>query len=115
VPQPEDPLVAQAFDAQQHDNLARAIEKLSPEEAAYFLHKLEHAVKKRKLQLTGYLAAMVAWIVGMVGALLYFGSHDGFTYWVFAIPFALVGAILYGVGRYSEKVGKTPGPELPKR
>lgn len=112
APDAEDPLVAQAFDPRKHDNLARAIEKLSPDEAAYFLHKLEHAVKKRKLQLTGYLAAMGAWLVGMIGALLGYGSH-GVGYWIFAVPFALVGAILYFVGRHAEAVGARPGPPPP--
>jgi len=111
----EDPLVAQAFDPKKHEDLARAIEKLSSDEAAYFLHKLEHAVKKRKIQLTGYLAAMAAWLVGMVGALLYLGSHTGFTLWVFAVPFAAVGAILYGVGRWADRIGATPGPPPPAK
>jgi hypothetical protein len=109
----EDPLVAQAFDPKKHEDLARAIEKLSSEEAAYFLHKLERAIKKRKLQITGYLIAMGAWLVSMMLALVYFGSHDGFVIWVFVIPFALVGAILYGFGRWSEHIARAPGPPLP--
>ncbi len=104
----EDPLVAQAFDAKQHAELARAIEELSPDEAAFFLHKLERALRKRKIQITGYLAAMGAWLIGMVVALAYAGSHDGFVGWVFLVPFGLVGAILYGFGRWSERVSKTP-------
>ncbi|MEO8700637.1 MAG: hypothetical protein ABI867_11365 [Kofleriaceae bacterium] len=101
----EDPLVAQAFDASQHEALAEAIEQLNPEEAAYFLGKLEAALKKRKLQLTGYIVAMIAWLIGMVFALAYFGIADGFVGWVFLLPFALVGLILYLFGRWSEKVG----------
>lgn len=104
----EDPLVAKAFDRKKHDELERAIEKLSSDEAAFFLHKLEHAYKKRKLQLTGYLVAMVAWLVSMVAALIYFGSHTGFVYWVFVVPFGIVGVILYAVGKWSERVGNTP-------
>ena len=41
---------------------------------------------------------------------IYFGTHEGFVIWVFVIPFALVGAILYGFGRWSERVGSAPGP-----
>jgi hypothetical protein len=111
----EDPLVAQAFDPKKHEDLARAIERLSSDEAAYFLHKLEHAVRKRKIQITGYLIAMAAWLVAMLGALVYFGTHEGFAIWVFVVPFALVGAILYGFGRWSERVGSAPGPKLPPR
>ena len=68
----EDPLVAKAFDkTTKHEDLARAIAQLSPDEAAFFLERLERALRKRKIQLTGYLSAMVAWLVGMVLALLY--------------------------------------------
>jgi hypothetical protein len=111
----EDPLVASAFDPKKHEDLARAIEKLSSDEAAYFLHKLERAIRKRKIQITGYLVAMGAWLVSMLGALIYFGTHEGFVIWVFVIPFALVGAILYGFGRWSERVGSAPGPQLPPK
>jgi hypothetical protein len=104
----EDPLVAQAFDTKKHEDLARAIEQLSPEEAAFFLDKLERAIRKRKLQLTGYLVAMAAWLVGMTLALAYFGTHDGFVLWVFVVPFGLVGAILYGFGRWSERIARAP-------
>ena len=104
----EDPLVAKAFDANKHEELARAIEKLSSEDAAYFLHKLEHAIRKRKIQLTGYLVAMAVWLVTMVLSLLYVGTQDGFTLWIFAIPFGCVGAILYGFGRWAERVAKAP-------
>jgi len=104
----EHPLVAQAFDAKKHEELARAIENLTSEEAAFFLHKLENALRKRKLQLTGYLAAMVTWLVTMVAALLYFGTHDGFVLWVFLIPFASVGALLYGFGLWAERISNAP-------
>jgi hypothetical protein len=111
----EDPLVAQAFDPKKHEDLARAIERLSSDEAAYFLHKLESAIKKRRIQITGYLIAMGAWLLSMMGALIYFGTHEGFVIWVFVVPFALVGAILYGVGRWSNRVGNAAGPVPPPR
>lgn len=104
-PPPDDPLVASAFDASKHADLARAVEQLSPEEAAFFLAKLEAALRKRKIQLTGYLVAMATWLVCMVLALAYYGTHDGFVGWVFLVPFAVVGAVLYGFGRWSAKVG----------
>ena len=98
-------MVAKAFDAGKHDELARAIEKLTPEEAQYFLTKLEAAVRKRKLQLTGYLVAMVVWLVATLGALVYYGTYDGFTAWIFLVPFGLVGLILFAFGKWSEKAG----------
>ena len=44
----------------------------------------------------------------MVGALIYFGTQTGFVAWVFAIPFAAVGLLLYIFGRWSERVASTP-------
>ena len=102
----EDPLVAKAFDKDaKDDEIKAAIAALSPEEAQFFLHKLEAAFKKRKMQLTGYLVAIAVWLLGMVGALAYFGTHDGFVGWVFLMPFALVGVILYVFGRISNRIG----------
>jgi hypothetical protein len=102
----EDPLVAKAFDKDKHVELAKAIEKLSPDEASFFLMKLELAIKKRKIQILGYLVAIGVWLVGMLFGLAYFGTHDGFTGWVFLAPFAAVGVILYAFGKASERVGR---------
>ena len=106
----EDPLVAQAFDTKKHEDLARAIEKLNPDEAAFFLHKLEMAIRKRKIQITGYLVAMGVWLVGMVLALAYTGMHDGIVAWVFIAPFGGVGLVLYGFGRWANSVSRRPPP-----
>lgn len=103
-------MVAKAFDADRHAELAQAIEKLSPEEAEFFLTKLEAALKKRRTQLIGYLVAMVVWLIGTVFALVYFGTHEGFTGWVFLLPFALVGVILFFFGRWADRVGKATLP-----
>ena len=102
----EDPLVAQAFDADKHADLAKAIEQLSPDEALFFVTKLEAALKKRRLQLLGYLVAMLVWLVGTVFALVYYGSNSGFTGWVFLLPFALVGVILFAFGKAADRVGR---------
>lgn len=101
----EDPLVAKAFGAGKDEDFVRAIQELSPEEATFFLAKLEAALKKRKLQLTGYIVAMIVWLIGMVFALAYYGVADGFVGWVFLLPFGLVGLVLYLFGRWAEKVG----------
>jgi hypothetical protein len=110
-PPAEDPLVAKAFDADKHDELARAVEKLDPAQAAYFLWKLERALKKRKLQLLGYLVAMFVWLIGMVGALVYYGAATGFVGWVFLAPFALVGVVLWVFGLWANKIGAAQPPD----
>ena len=108
------PDVEQAFDADKHLALAKAIEKLDPEEAAYFLWKLEVAIRKRKIQIMGYLVAMLVWLAGMLFALVYYGTHDGFVGWAFLLPFALVGVILFAFGKWSDRVGKSKPPETVK-
>ena len=104
-PADEDPMVAKAFKADSHEELARAVEKLSADEAQFFLAKLEAAIRKRKIQITGYLVAMLVWVVGMMGALAYYGTHDGFVGWVFLTPFLLVGVILFAFGKWADRVG----------
>jgi hypothetical protein len=103
----EDKLVAQAFDQNKHDELARAIEQLTPEEAQFFIARLEAAVRKRKIQLTGYIIAMGVGLVGVLFAFVYFGIASGFTAWVFLAPFAAVGLVLYVFGKWSERVGRS--------
>lgn len=101
------PSAEEVFDPRRHDDLARAVAQLSPEEAVFFLKRLEAAVTKRKIQLTGYLVAMGVWLVAMVGALVYYGTHDGFVGWVFLVPFAFVGGVLWWFGRRAEKIAET--------
>ncbi len=110
----EDPLVQQAFNADKHLDLAKAIEKLSPEEANFFLLRLEGAIKKRKIQVAGYLTAMVVWLIAMVFGLAWFGTHDGFVGWVFLLPFALVGVILFAFGKWADKVAALHQPPRPE-
>ncbi len=104
---PAPPPVEDVFDPRKHDDLAKAVAQLSPDEALFFLSKLEAAVTKRKIQLTGYLVAMVVWLAGMFGALLYYGTHDGFVGWIFLVPFAFVGLVLWGFGRWSERAAES--------
>ncbi len=109
-------MVANAFDASKHELLAQMISELPPEAAAHYVAKLEAALMKRKLQLTGYLVALVLWLAAMVLALAYFGATEGFTGWVFLMPFAVVGVTLFAFGKWAEKVGKSvgPPPAIPK-
>lgn len=94
------------------DDLAKAVAQLSPEEALFFLAKLEAVMNKRKLQLTGYLVALGVWVIGMFLGVLYYGTHSGFVGWVFLAPFALVGVILWAFGKWSDRVGKRVEPIL---
>lgn len=83
--------------------LADAVSQLSPGEAEIFLRKLEAALRKRKIMLSGYLVAMLVWVVGMALALAYFGMASGFVAWVLLIPFGLVGVILWAFGAWADR------------
>ena len=107
APDDEDPRVAAAFSAGGKIDIEAAIRELPREEAEYFLKKLEAAFRKRKIMLSGYLVAIVAWVVGMVCALAYFGMASGFVGWVFLVPFAIVGLILYAFGAWANRVGNS--------
>jgi hypothetical protein len=103
----EDPLVAAAFNKDKHGELAKAVEQLSPDEAQFFLDKLERALRRRRIQLIGYLVAMLVWAAGMLVAMAAYGmeSEGHFMGWVFLVPFAAVGAILFGFGRWGDRIG----------
>jgi hypothetical protein len=102
----------------QQAQLEEAIKKLPPEEAALLLKNLERALTKRKIQLTGYLVAIVAWFIGMLAALVIYGSVSGFVGYVFIVPFALVGLTLWGFGKWADKYSlpkAAASPQLPAK
>lgn len=95
------------FDAASKEaELAAAIKQLSPEEAQFFLTKLEAAYRKRKIQLTGYLVSIGMFLGGFVAAIVYSASASGFTAWIWLLPFMLVGLTLFAFGRWSERAGR---------
>jgi uncharacterized membrane protein len=99
-------LAAEALDPQKEDDVAKAVSQLTPEEAAHFVALLERAIKRRRIQLIGYLVALVVLMVGMFLALAYFGASEegSFVGWVFLLPFVAVGAIFFVFGRWANRV-----------
>lgn len=94
-----------ALDPRKEADVARAISKLTPEEAAHFAELLERSIKRRKIQLVGYLLSLVVLLVGMFFALAYYGAYgEGrFVGWVFFLPFIAVGLIFYLFGRWAKR------------
>ncbi len=95
--------------------IAEAIRKLKPEEAEVFLRQLERAIAKRRLQLWGYMLALLIWAVAMFFALAYYGGADpeSFRAWVFALPFGALALVLWGMGALAERVSKAGAPRRP--
>jgi hypothetical protein len=89
-----------------HPRLARELEALSPEEAAMFLSLMNKALRKRRIQLAGYLLSAVLMLGGMLLALYMYGTREPgeFVGWALLLPFLLVGAVLLIFGRWSRSV-----------
>ena len=98
------------------DEIAAAIVKLSPEEAAFFLHKLEAANRKRRVQLWGYLTALIMWALTMIFALVYYAySPPGvFVGWIFIVPFAVVGVLVLLFGKWADSIETLTPPQATK-
>ena len=54
---------------------------------------------------------MLIWVMGMMFALAWYGTHDGFVGWVFVLPFGLVGVVLYAFGKWADRVGAAAAPK----
>ena len=98
-------LAEAAGDPERQARLAAAIEKLTPDEAQKVLDILEREMKKRSIQLYGYIASGIVLIVGMLGVLVYWGSVPEGTpvAWTIPIPFLFVAIILWTFGRWSNR------------
>lgn len=103
-------LAARLSDPAFQSEIEQAIRELPPDRAAELVAMLEASVRRRKIELYGYLLAAVVVIVGMLGALLIMGSvKDGtFIGWLFLIPLALAGLVMTVVGRRA-KAGAPAG------
>lgn len=99
-----------AFDKEKQDAVAEAMKQMSPEERDLFIYLLKSKYTKRKIQLTGYLVGLFLWLAGMMFALVIYGTASGFVGWVFLVPFALLGATIWGFGKWSEKIGNRKPP-----
>lgn len=107
-PARDDPaaLAEQALDPKKLDDVEKAIANLTPDEAQHFVGLLERAIKRRRIQLIGYAAALVVLLAGQVGALAYYGTTEPgqFVGWIFFIPFLLVGIVFYVFGAWANRV-----------
>jgi hypothetical protein len=92
-------------------DIEQAVRELPPEKAAELVAMLEASMRRRKLELYGYLAAAAIVLFGMVGALVVMGSGKGGSLigWIFLAPLALAGLVMWRVGkraRAHEKRGR---------
>ncbi len=106
-------LAARLSDPAFQTEIEQAIRELPPDRAAELVAMLEASVRRRRIELYGYLLAAVVVIVGMIGALLIMGSvEDGrFVGWVFLVPLALAGLVMTVVGKRAKAGAPTTKPK----
>jgi hypothetical protein len=111
-------LAAEAVETLDAASIEEQIAALPPEEAAMFARILEITLARRRVMLIGYILALVTIVVGTFFALYVIGRYgpDVFLLWVLLVPVALTGAVLYGFGRWSKRIGtRQPLPDPPSR
>ncbi|HUQ06770.1 MAG TPA: hypothetical protein VM261_29910 [Kofleriaceae bacterium] len=85
--------------------IEEGLKNMPPEKAAELVAMLEASLRRRKIELYGYIGAAAVMLVGMVTALYIYGAtdHGNFMSWIFLIPMGLAGAVMWFVGRWSNK------------
>lgn len=98
-------------------DLEEILANLTTEEAEMFLAALELTMRKRRVQLLGYLAALLFIVVGMAWAFWMFGRRDEgeFIGWVFLIPALAAGLALVGFGKLARSLKPSREIVLPER
>lgn len=111
-PKPQD-LAERLADPAFRAQIQEAVAAMPPEKAAELVTMLEQSLRRRKIELVGYLAAVAVLVIGMVVALvLYGGSSDASSLvgWVFLLPLALAGLVMMAVGRLARGVSRKVAP-----
>lgn len=98
-------LAEQLNDPAFRERIEQAIAALPPEKAAELVALLEASIRRRKVELIGYIAAAVVLLIGMVIAVYAYGkaAHGQFIGWVFLAPLAAAGVIMIAVARWAAK------------
>jgi hypothetical protein len=83
--------------------IEEGLKNMPPEKAAELVAMLEASLRRRKIELYGYIAAAVVMLVGMIVALYIYGAtdHGDFMTWIFLIPMGLAGGVMWWVGRWA--------------
>jgi hypothetical protein len=79
-------------------------EGITPEVREAFMQTVARIEKRRKILLWGYLLALPILIIGTLASLYYMGlAPREFRSWALLVPIAIVGAVLWGFGRWSRR------------
>jgi hypothetical protein len=91
--------------------------KLPQEQLEALFATIERFERRRKLLALGYILAAVLLIVLQLAAFVIAARVPPGTFiaWVFLVPFAVVGAILWGIGRLARKKPQVGAADPPRR
>ncbi len=115
--EPAKELAERLADPAFRSQIEEGIRNMPPEKAAELVQMLEASLRRRRIELYGYIGAAVALLLGMVVALYIYGAsdHGNFMSWIFLVPMALAGLVMWLVGRWSSadrKASKRPRPSV---
>jgi hypothetical protein len=87
-------------------SLEERIKQLTPQEAQLFVQALELAMKKRRIMLAGYLLSLLVLLGGLLWGFYHHTTHldTPLRGWVFLVPMAGCGAILWLSGRLARRI-----------
>ncbi len=105
-------LAARLADPAFRAEIEDGIRTMAPDQAAELVRMLEVSLRRRKIELYGYLAAAAMMLIGMVIALYVFGASDPdqFVAWIFLLPLGLAGLVMMLVGRWARGGKRPPTP-----
>ena len=84
-------------------NVADGELQVPAEQIEKLIAAIEKVERRRRIMVWGYLLAAVVLVVGQIFAFVAVARSPRGTFmgWVYLAPFALVGAILWGFGKWS--------------
>lgn len=93
------------FDPRDPAAVAAALAKLSPQQAAAFIDRLEKIMLRRRIQTWGYLLALLVFAVGAIVGLTYWALVQTWTsLMLLTVPVMLAGMIMMAFGRWAKKI-----------
>lgn len=83
--------------------IEQAVQQLPADKATELVALLEASIRRRRIEMWGYIAAAIVMLVGMVFALYLYGraGGDSFVGWVFLLPLGLAGLTMMLVARWA--------------
>lgn len=101
------------------EEIEKHLRELSPEQAEIFVRSLEVILRRRRVRLFGYIAALIVFMSTMAISVYLYGTRDPGTFmgWIVLVPFALIALVFLVVGRLEKRIAPVlpPSPGTSRR